>query len=171
MEKSLFVDFCQIFENKNSKIRHFERFSKTLFYRGNSFFVQGATMWNSLPLEFRSALSTETFKKSYYTVIFFWAKLVRNGRIRAVEVHPQKFRANFFRIFAQIERSSPEIFGAKLKCAGSPISGEKNNYCVPFVNYAVSYHFTIEFCSVFFYLFYSCFTFLFFLQIYNYKIL
>jgi hypothetical protein len=32
--------------------------------------------------------------------------------------------------FAQIERNSPEIFGAKLNCAGSPISGEKNNYCV-----------------------------------------
>jgi hypothetical protein len=31
--------------------------------------------------------------------------------------------------FAQIERKSPEIFGAKLNCAGSPISGEKNNYC------------------------------------------
>jgi hypothetical protein len=31
--------------------------------------------------------------------------------------------------FAQIERNSPEIFGAKLNCAGSPISGEKNNYC------------------------------------------
>jgi hypothetical protein len=36
MEKSLFVDFCQIFENKKAKIRHlgfcrqFERFSKTL---------------------------------------------------------------------------------------------------------------------------------------------
>jgi Reverse transcriptase (RNA-dependent DNA polymerase) len=34
--------------------------------RGNSFFVQGATMWNSLPLEVRSALSIETFKKSFY---------------------------------------------------------------------------------------------------------
>jgi hypothetical protein len=39
MEKSLFVDFCQIFKNKKSKIRHFglcrhfERFSKTLFYK------------------------------------------------------------------------------------------------------------------------------------------
>jgi hypothetical protein len=69
------------------------------------------------------------------------------GRIRAVEVRPQKFRANFFRVgrilsivqpknlliwenFAQIERNSPEIFGAKLNCADSPISGEKNNYCV-----------------------------------------
>jgi hypothetical protein len=31
--------------------------------------------------------------------------------------------------FAQIERDSPEIFGAELNCAGSPISGEKNNYC------------------------------------------
>jgi hypothetical protein len=37
--KSLFVDFCQIYENKKSKIRHlglcryFERFSKTLFYK------------------------------------------------------------------------------------------------------------------------------------------
>jgi hypothetical protein len=80
------------------------------------------------------------------TVIFFWAKLVRNGRIRAVEVHPQKFRAKFSQFgrissiaqpknlliwgnIAQIERNSPEIFGAKLNCAGSPISGEKNNYC------------------------------------------
>jgi hypothetical protein len=39
MEKTLFVDFCQIFENKKSKIRnlglcrHFERFSKTLFHK------------------------------------------------------------------------------------------------------------------------------------------
>jgi hypothetical protein len=39
MEKSLFVDFCQIFENKKSKIhhlgfsRHFERFPKALFYK------------------------------------------------------------------------------------------------------------------------------------------
>jgi hypothetical protein len=32
--------------------------------------------------------------------------------------------------FAQIERNSPEIFGAKLNCVDSPISGEKNNYCV-----------------------------------------
>jgi hypothetical protein len=32
--------------------------------------------------------------------------------------------------FTQIERNSPEIFGAKLNCADSPISGEKNNYCV-----------------------------------------
>jgi hypothetical protein len=37
MEKCLFIDFCQIFENKKSKIRHlglyhyFERFSKTVF--------------------------------------------------------------------------------------------------------------------------------------------
>jgi hypothetical protein len=36
------------------------------FDRGNSFFVEGATMWNSLPLEVRYAPSTETFKKSYY---------------------------------------------------------------------------------------------------------
>jgi hypothetical protein len=60
---------------------------------------------------------------------------------------PQKLRANFSQFgqissiaqpknllnwgnFAQIERNSPEIFGAKLNCAGSPISGEKNNYCV-----------------------------------------
>jgi hypothetical protein len=82
-----------------------------------------------------------------YTVIFFWAELVRNGRIRAVEVRPQNFWANFSQFgrisslaqpknllnwgnFAQIERNSPENFGAKLNCAGSPISGEKNNYCV-----------------------------------------
>jgi hypothetical protein len=38
MEKSLFSDFCQNFENKKSKTRHlglcrhFERFSKTVFY-------------------------------------------------------------------------------------------------------------------------------------------
>jgi hypothetical protein len=66
----------------------------------------------------------------------------RTGRIRAVEVGPQKFWSNFFRFgrissivqpknlliwgnFAQIERNSPEIFGAKLNCADSPISGEK----------------------------------------------
>jgi hypothetical protein len=66
----------------------------------------------------------------------------RTGRIRAVEVRPQKFRANFFRFgrnssivqpknlliwgnFTQIERNSPEIFGAKLNCADWPISGEK----------------------------------------------
>jgi Reverse transcriptase (RNA-dependent DNA polymerase) len=34
--------------------------------RGNSFFVEGATMWNSLPLEVRSARSAEAFKRSYY---------------------------------------------------------------------------------------------------------
>jgi hypothetical protein len=72
----------------------------------------------------------------------------RTGRIRAVEVRTQKFRANFFRFgrissivkpknlliwknFAQNERNSLEIFGTKLNCADSPISGEKNNYCVP----------------------------------------
>jgi hypothetical protein len=39
MGKSLFIDFCQIFKNKKSKIRHlglcccFERFLKTLFYK------------------------------------------------------------------------------------------------------------------------------------------
>jgi hypothetical protein len=82
-----------------------------------------------------------------YTVILFWAKLVRNGRIRAVDFRPQNFRAKFSQFgrissiaqpknlliwgnFAQIERNSPEIFGAKLNCAGSPISGEKKNYCV-----------------------------------------
>jgi hypothetical protein len=71
----------------------------------------------------------------------------RTGWIRAVEDRPQKFWANFFRFgrvsfiaqpknlliwgnFVQIERNSPEIFGAKLICADSPISGEKNNYCV-----------------------------------------
>jgi hypothetical protein len=32
--------------------------------------------------------------------------------------------------FAQIERNSPEILGAKLNCADSPILGEKNHYCV-----------------------------------------
>jgi hypothetical protein len=90
----------------------------------------------------------------YYTVIFFWAKLVQNGRIRAVEVRPQKFRAKFSQFgrissiaqpknllfwgnFAQIERNSPEIFGAKLNCAGSPISGKKNNYCVPIASFAI----------------------------------
>jgi hypothetical protein len=79
---------------------------------------------------------------SRYFIIF----LAQNGRIRAVEVRPQKFWANFFRFgrissilqpknllfwgnFAQIERISPEILGAKLNCADSPISGEKNNYC------------------------------------------
>jgi hypothetical protein len=45
--------------------------------------------------------ASKSFKKPFknavdiYIVIFFWAKLVRNGRIRAVEVRPQKFRANF----------------------------------------------------------------------------
>jgi hypothetical protein len=78
---------------------------------------------------------------------YFITFLARNGQIRAVEVRPQKFRANFFRFgrissilhpknllfwgnFAQIERNSPEILGTKLNCADSPISGEKNNYCV-----------------------------------------
>jgi hypothetical protein len=36
--------------------------------RGNSFFVEGATMWNLLPLEVRSARSAETFKKFYYSI-------------------------------------------------------------------------------------------------------
>jgi hypothetical protein len=30
-----------------------------------------------------------------FTVIFFWAKLVRNGRIRAVKFRPKKFGRNF----------------------------------------------------------------------------
>jgi hypothetical protein len=39
MEKSLFIDFCQILENKKSKIRNlglcrdFENLSKTFFYK------------------------------------------------------------------------------------------------------------------------------------------
>jgi hypothetical protein len=37
------------------------------FNRVNSFFVEGASTWNSLPLEIRSARSAETFKKSYYS--------------------------------------------------------------------------------------------------------
>jgi hypothetical protein len=66
-------------------------------------------------------------------------------------VRPQKFRASFSQFgrissiaqpknlliwgnFAQIERNSPEIFGAKLNCADSPISGEKKNYCVSFLS-------------------------------------
>jgi Reverse transcriptase (RNA-dependent DNA polymerase) len=35
--------------------------------RGNSFFVEGASMWNSLSLEVRSARSVEAFKESYFT--------------------------------------------------------------------------------------------------------
>jgi Reverse transcriptase (RNA-dependent DNA polymerase) len=34
---------------------------------GHSFFVEGASMWNSLPLEIRSARSVEAFKESYYS--------------------------------------------------------------------------------------------------------
>jgi hypothetical protein len=34
--------------------------------RSNSFFVRGATMWNSLPLEIRSTRSTGAFRKSYF---------------------------------------------------------------------------------------------------------
>jgi hypothetical protein len=34
---------------------------------GNSFFVEGANMWNSLPLEVRSARSVEAFKESYFS--------------------------------------------------------------------------------------------------------
>jgi hypothetical protein len=66
----------------------------------------------------------------------------------------KKFRANFFRFgrfssifqpknlliwgnFAQIERNSPEIFGVKLNCVDSPISAEKNNYCVYFADFSV----------------------------------
>jgi Reverse transcriptase (RNA-dependent DNA polymerase) len=33
----------------------------------NSFFVEGVSMWNSLPLEIRSARSAEAFKESYYS--------------------------------------------------------------------------------------------------------
>jgi hypothetical protein len=90
-------------------------------------------------LDFSAILKFSTL----HTVIFFWAKLVRYGRIRAVEVRPEKFRAKFSHFgrissiaqpknlliwgnFAQIEKNSPEIFGAKLNCAGSPFSGEKN---------------------------------------------
>jgi hypothetical protein len=76
----------------------------------------------------------ENLNNGYYTVIFFWAKLVRNGRIRAVEVRPQFGRISSIAQpknllnwgnFTQIEINSPEIFGAKLNCAGSPILGEK----------------------------------------------
>jgi hypothetical protein len=83
-----------------------------------------------------------------YIVCFRW--IHRNfflGETCSKWVRPQKFRANFSQFgrissiaqpknllnwgnFAQIERHSPEIFEAKLNCAGSPISGEKNNYCV-----------------------------------------
>jgi hypothetical protein len=97
-------------------------------------------MWKSIAFPHRHVhgeLSDMPMLMSY-TVIFFWVKLVRYGRIRAVEVRPQKFRAkssHFGRIssiaqpknlliwgnFAQIERNSPEIFGAKINCAGSPI--------------------------------------------------
>jgi hypothetical protein len=106
------------------------------------------------------------------TVIFFWAKLVRNGRIRAVEVRSQKFRADFSQFgrissiaqpnnllnwgnFAQIERNLPEIFGAKLNCAGSPISGEKNNYCVEFLFrpnhvFMSKKSLNVEICDIFF---------------------
>jgi hypothetical protein len=105
-----------------------------------------------------SVLSTiiDDVRTSWMNIVFLDQKSVtvhsryffgRTGRIRAVEVRPQKFRANLFRFgrissivlpknlliwgnFAQIERNSLEIFGAKLNCADSPISGEKNNYCV-----------------------------------------
>ena len=40
--------------------------------RGNSFFVEGATMWNSLPLDIRTSRSTETFKVSYYSHSSTW---------------------------------------------------------------------------------------------------
>jgi hypothetical protein len=53
----------------------------------------------------------------------------RTGRIRAVEVRPQKFRANFFR-FGRISSIGQPKNLLKLNCADSPISGEKNNYCV-----------------------------------------
>jgi hypothetical protein len=43
--------------------------------------------------------------------------------------------------FAQIEKKSPDIFGAKLYCAGSPISGEKNNYCIEKERIASSFRF------------------------------
>jgi hypothetical protein len=49
------------------------------------------------------------------------------GRISSI-AQPENLL--IWRNFAQIERNSPEIFGAKLNCAGSPISGEKNNYWV-----------------------------------------
>jgi hypothetical protein len=35
--------------------------------RGNSFFVGGAGMWNSLSLEIRTASSAEAFKRSYFS--------------------------------------------------------------------------------------------------------
>jgi hypothetical protein len=65
--------------------------------------------------------------KFTYTVIFFWRNLFEIGRISSI-AQPKNL-LNWGN-FAQIERNSPEIFGAKLNSAGSPISGEKNNYCV-----------------------------------------
>jgi hypothetical protein len=36
------------------------------FDRKNSFFIEGANRWNSLPSEVQSARSVETFKETYY---------------------------------------------------------------------------------------------------------
>jgi hypothetical protein len=57
-------------------------------------------------------------------------RFLRFGRISSI-VQPKNLL--IWKFFAQIERNSPEIFGAKLNCADSPISGEKNNYCVAFI--------------------------------------
>jgi hypothetical protein len=54
-------------------------------------------------------------------------RFFRVGRISSI-VKPKNLL--IWENFAQIERNSPEIFGAKLNCADSPILGEKNNYCV-----------------------------------------
>jgi hypothetical protein len=54
-------------------------------------------------------------------------RFLRFGRISSI-VQPKNLL--IWGNFAQNERNSPEIFGAKLDCADSPISGEKNNYCV-----------------------------------------
>jgi hypothetical protein len=54
----------------------------------------------------------KTRSYSPYTVIFFWAKLVRNGRIPAVKFRPKKFGRNF----ADLGEFPPnqQIFGSTL---------------------------------------------------------
>jgi hypothetical protein len=102
-----------------------------------------------------------------HTVIFFGRNLFEMGESAQLRFALK----NFGRIssiaqpknllnwgnFAQIERNSPESFGAKLNCAGSPISGEKNNYCAQVLVFSlikskkkltISYKFCLDLCDL-----------------------
>jgi hypothetical protein len=82
----------------------------------------------------------------YYTVDIFSGEPGESAQLRS----PSKISGEFLPIWANFvhcsaeefadlgkfrpnPRNLPEIFEGDLNCADSPISGEKNNYCVHFV--------------------------------------